>query len=62
MLITEDDERHFLAPSPASTIALVALSQADTALLWDPDGGTLIAANLVGQMPWTEESEKERTQ
>jgi hypothetical protein len=53
LLITEDDQRHLVAPSPASTIALVALSQADTVLLWDPDGQTLIAANLVGEMPWT---------
>ena len=53
MLITEDDQRHFLSPSPVSTLALVALSQADTVLLWDPEGRTLIAANLVGQMPWT---------
>ena len=53
MLVTEDDERHFIAPSPTSTLALVALSQADTVLLWDPYGRTLIAANLVGQMPWS---------
>jgi hypothetical protein len=53
MLVTEDDERHFVAPSPVSTLALVALSQADTVLLWDPEGRTLIAANLVGQMPWS---------
>ena len=52
MLLTEDDERHFLAPSPASTTALVALGQADTALLWDPDNRTLIAANVVGEVPW----------
>jgi hypothetical protein len=53
MFITEDGERHVVAPSPASTLALVALSQADTVLLWDPAGRTLIAANVVGQMPWT---------
>ncbi len=33
---------------------LVALTQADTVLAWDPDNSTLIAANLVGTMPWTE--------
>jgi hypothetical protein len=55
MLMTDDGQRHYLAPSPASTLALVALSQADTVLLWDPDGRTLIAANVVGQMPWTAE-------
>jgi hypothetical protein len=58
LLITEDGERHVVAPSPTSTIALLALSQADTVLLWDPDGRTLIAANLVGRMPWTEDREK----
>jgi hypothetical protein len=56
MLVTEDEERHILAPSPASATALVALSQADTVLLWDPEGRTLIAANLVGRMPWTEKA------
>ena len=53
MLITEDDQRHVVAPSPASALALVALTQAGTVLLWDPEGRTLIAANVVGQMPWT---------
>ena len=53
MVITEDDERHVVSVSPASAAALVALSQADTVLLWDPEGRTLIAANIVGQMPWT---------
>jgi hypothetical protein len=60
MLITEDGERYFLTPSPASTLALVALSQADTVLLWDPDGRTLIAANVVGRMTWTEEREGDK--
>jgi hypothetical protein len=54
LLITEDDERHVVSPSPAATSALVALSQADTVLLWDPEGRTLIAADVVGQMPWSE--------
>jgi hypothetical protein len=54
MLITEDGERHVVAPSPDSTVALIALAQADTVLLWDPDNRTLIAANVVGQMSWTE--------
>jgi hypothetical protein len=53
MVITEDDERHVVSVSPASAAALVALSQAETVLLWDPEGRTLIAANIVGQMPWT---------
>ncbi|HWG61592.1 MAG TPA: hypothetical protein VG253_07755 [Streptosporangiaceae bacterium] len=33
--------------------ALVALAQADTVLAWDPENRTLIAANIVGRMPWT---------
>jgi len=49
-----DPERRDQAPSPAATAALIALTQADTVLLWDPADRTLIAANLVGRMPWTE--------
>jgi hypothetical protein len=54
MVITEDDQQHVIAPSPASMVALIALTQADTVLLWDPINRTLIAANVVGSMPWTE--------
>jgi hypothetical protein len=54
MIVTEDDQRHVVAPSPAAMSALIALTQADTVLLWDPAGRTLIAANIVGTMPWTE--------
>jgi hypothetical protein len=54
MIITEDDQQHVLAPSPAAMAALVALTQADTVLLWDPANRTLVAANLIGTMPWTE--------
>ena len=53
-IITSDDERHALAPSPAAMSALLALAQADTVLAWDPTNRTLIAANLRGTMPWTE--------
>jgi hypothetical protein len=56
MIVTEDDEQHVIAPSPAATTALIALTQADTVLVWDPEDRTLIAANLVGTMPWTEGS------
>jgi hypothetical protein len=56
MVVTENDEQHILAPSPASMAALIALTQADTVLVWDPTNRTLIAANLVGTMPWTERS------
>jgi hypothetical protein len=55
-IITEDGERHTAAPSPAAITALIALSQADTVLAWDPTDRTLIAANLIGRMPWTEGS------
>jgi hypothetical protein len=41
-------------PSAAAMTALIALTQADTVLLWDPSGRTLIAANVIGTMPWTE--------
>jgi predicted nucleic acid-binding Zn ribbon protein len=54
MIITEDDQQHVVAPSPAAMAALVALTQANTVLLWDPANRTLVAANLVGTMPWTE--------
>jgi hypothetical protein len=42
-----------LPASPASVTALATLAQADTVMAWDPEGGTLIVANIVGQMPWT---------
>jgi hypothetical protein len=54
MIVTEDDEQHFIAPSLAAMTTLIALIQADTVLVWDPADRTLIAANLVGTMPWTE--------
>ncbi len=56
MIVTSDDRRHFVTPSPAAMNALVALTQADTVLVWDPADRTLIAANLRGTMPWTEEA------
>ena len=54
LMVTEDDQRHVAAPSPEAMTALIALTQADTVLLWDPADRTLIAANVVGKMPWTE--------
>ena len=54
LIITEDDERHMVPASAASVTALAALAQAGTVMAWDPeDGGTLIVANIAGQMPWT---------
>lgn len=52
MIVTEDDEQHTIAPSPASTTALLALAQSDNILLWDPTNRVLIAANVVGK--WLE--------
>lgn len=57
MIVTEDDQRHVVSPSPAAMTALIALTQADTVLLWDPADRTLIAANVIGKMPWTEHAQ-----
>ena len=54
MVVTEDGEKHLMSPSAASTATLIALARADTVLVWDPADRTLIAANIVGRMPWTE--------
>ncbi len=48
MIVTEGGERHTVELSPAATTAVVALTQAGTILLWDPQNQTLIAANVVG--------------
>jgi hypothetical protein len=53
MIVTEDDQRHELPASAASVTAVVALAQAGTVMMWDPPNRTLIAANVVGQMPWS---------
>jgi hypothetical protein len=55
MLITEDHEQHVLAPSLGALTALAALLQVEPVLAWDPTNRTLIAANLIGVMPWTDE-------
>jgi hypothetical protein len=47
-LITDDDERHALAPSPAAMGALLALAKEDNVVLWDPTNRTLIVANIMG--------------
>jgi hypothetical protein len=54
MIVTDDDQQHLIAPSPASITALIALTQADSVLAWDPADRRLIAANVIGKMPWTE--------
>ncbi len=49
LLVDEDGNRHTLEPSPAAMTAIIAMTQAETVLLWDPNGRTLIVSNLVGQ-------------
>jgi hypothetical protein len=49
MLVTEDDAQHYLSPSPASMNALIALTQLDAVLFWDPADRRLIVANIVGE-------------
>ena len=56
MIVTSDDRQHFVTPSPGAMTALVALAQSDTVLVWDPADRRLIAANLRGAMPWTEDA------
>jgi hypothetical protein len=58
LLITDDGERHVAPASATEMCALIALTQAPTTLLWDPADDTLIAANIVGRMPWTDELEQ----
>ena len=53
MIITEDDEKYFVPAGPAAMTALVELARADAVLAWDPTHRSLIAANIVGTMPWT---------
>ena len=53
MIVTADDQRHELPASAASIAAVVALAEAGTVMVCDPPNRTLIAANVVGQMPWT---------
>jgi hypothetical protein len=55
MIITDDGEHHVLQTSRATMNALAALAQADTTLTWDPTNHTLIIANIIGTMPWTQD-------
>jgi hypothetical protein len=54
MIVTDDDQTHTVPVSPAAITALIALALAKTVLVWDPSDRTLIAANVIGRMPWTE--------
>lgn len=58
LFITDDGERHAAPASAEEMSALIALTQAPTTLLWDPADDTLIAANIVGRMPWTDQLEE----
>ena len=55
MLVTDDDEQHVVALSSSALAALAGLLQAEPVLAWDPRNRTLVVANLIGVMPWTEE-------
>ena len=57
LIVTDDDQRHFMPATPASMTALVALAKADTVMAWDPINRSLIIANIVGTMPWTTASD-----
>jgi hypothetical protein len=46
LIVTEDDQRHVVAPSPTAMTALIALTQADTVLAWDPADRTLLQITL----------------
>lgn len=48
MVVTDDDERHVVEPSPAATTVLLALCASGAPLLWDPEARTLIAGGVVG--------------
>jgi hypothetical protein len=58
LLITDDGERHVAPASATEMCALVALTEAPTTLLWDPADDTLIVANIVGRMPWTDKRQQ----
>lgn len=53
MIVTDDDQHHAMPASAAAVTAIVAMAQAGTVMLWDPENDTLIVANILGQMPWT---------
>jgi hypothetical protein len=48
MLVTDDDERHILTPSPGAMSTLLMLTKEDNVVLWDPTNRTLIVANIMG--------------
>jgi hypothetical protein len=48
MLVTEDDQRHFISPSPTAAGTLAALFGSDAVLMWDPVNQVVIVGGLVG--------------
>lgn len=48
MVVTEDQERHHVSPSPAATTALLAMCASGAPMMWDPEARTLIVGGLVG--------------
>jgi hypothetical protein len=58
LFITDDGKRHVAPASATEMCALIALTQAPATLLWDPADDTLIVANIVGRMPWTDKLEQ----
>jgi len=48
MVVTDDQERHYLAPSPTAATAILAICASGAPLMWDPQARTLIAGGVVG--------------
>jgi hypothetical protein len=48
LLVTEDEQRHVISPSPAAATALLAVFASGAVPLWDPDNRTVIAGGIVG--------------
>lgn len=48
MIVTDDQERHVVAPSPTAATAILAVCASGAPLMWDPEARTLLAGGLVG--------------
>lgn len=48
LIVTDDDERHVIQPSPAAAAALLGLFASPAKLLWDPTSRTVIAGGVRG--------------
>ena len=49
LIVTEDEQRHSHVVPVDQVAGVMALVNSAGVLLWDPDGPTLIAANVVGE-------------